>query len=249
VAQLTHLERDLVEAARSYDNLYHGDTGAAWAWKQEQSVLDEILPRYFSGRRPARYLDFACGTGRIASFLESRVEESVGVDVSPAMLAVAREKLSRTELVCADITRDDALPGPFDLITAFRFALNRDPLVRERAFAALAARLGPGGILIFNVHGNSRSLGYFSYLRARYRQRRDVQVLSQREVERLLKSAGLEIYERRGFGLLLPRLSRLLGHRVSSRVEATVFRWPLLQACCTNLLFICGLADAPSKIF
>jgi ubiquinone/menaquinone biosynthesis C-methylase UbiE len=54
-------------------------------------------------------LELACGTGRVMLPLAEQGFAVVGVDISPAMLAIAREKLSaagvldRTELVEGDV--------------------------------------------------------------------------------------------------------------------------------------------------
>lgn len=167
----------------SYDaNLAHSpfDTYMA-AW--EQRHVPAIVRACFPGG-PARYLDFACGTGRITRLIAPLARASVAVDISPTMLAEARAKCPQTEFVLADLTRDAVDLGMFDLVSSFRFFGNAQDELREAALAAIARRLRPGGHLLINSHRNPRALHML--------------------VERL--SGG----SRAGMDLHLPKLRRLL---------------------------------------
>ena len=54
------------------------------------------------------------------------------IDVSPDMLALAGARCPRARLIRGDVTTTPGLaPGPFDLITAFRFFLNAEPFSPE----------------------------------------------------------------------------------------------------------------------
>jgi SAM-dependent methyltransferase len=79
---------------RQYDEYYGSDPWARYLWSREQEVLAQALDEFLGGRS-VRALDFACGTGRICSFLESRVASCSGVDVSEAMLGEARNCSAR----------------------------------------------------------------------------------------------------------------------------------------------------------
>jgi len=109
--------------------------------------LPGLLARYAPGRRA---LDFGCGAGRSTRFLRGLGYEVVGVDIAPAMLALAR---------AADPGGDyrmlpegdplSALPVPLDLVLcAFPFD-NTPGLSRKvEALAALGRCLAPGGCII-----------------------------------------------------------------------------------------------------
>jgi len=105
-----------------------------------------------------RYLDFACGTGRILSVVAPLAREAIGVDVSASMLDVARAKVPVARLVHADITREGVDLGTFDVATAFRFFGNAQDELRKAVLRALALRIRDGGHLIINSHRNPRSL-------------------------------------------------------------------------------------------
>lgn len=110
-----------------YDEHFKTETWRKILWNQEQYVLDSFLDTYFKNRA-VNLLDFACGTGRIAGFLENRVETCTAVDVSKAMLDEAKKKLQKTKIIQADLTKNNVLEGrKFNLITAFRFFLNAEP--------------------------------------------------------------------------------------------------------------------------
>jgi len=96
----------------------------------------------------ATVLDAGCGTGRVAIRLAERGLTCVGVDVDPAMLAVARARAPQLRWVEADLGALD-LGETFDLVVA---AGNVVPLVAEGTEAAtvarLAAHVGEGGALV-----------------------------------------------------------------------------------------------------
>src|SRR5271170_7213837 len=75
-------------------------------------IHDLIAERH---QQAVTVLDLACGTGSITALLAGAYQVS-GMDISPGMLAVAREKLpSRTPLHLADMT-SFRLGASFDVI-------------------------------------------------------------------------------------------------------------------------------------
>jgi SAM-dependent methyltransferase len=101
-------------------------------------------------RRPgaASLLDVACGTGRHLEHLR-RWYEVEGVDLSPAMLALARARLPDVPLHVGDM-RDFALDRGFDAVTCLFSAIAEVVTVDglRRGVARMAAHLRPGGVLI-----------------------------------------------------------------------------------------------------
>jgi len=95
-------------------------------------------------------LDAGCGTGLCAPLLRPRAATLVGVDLSPAMVALARERGGYDELVVGELTAFlSQHPCSYDLI------VSADTLVyfgELAGFAAAAARaLRPGGALVFTL--------------------------------------------------------------------------------------------------
>lgn len=180
-----------------YEAYYKAEAWEKFIWSREQEIILRILEKYFAGKE-INLLDFACGTGRITGLLESRVKTSTGVDVSGSMLAIARSKLKRTEIVEADITTENVLESrKFNLITAFRFFLNAEPELRSSAIKAIVELLDEDGLLVFNNH---HSLGspWIKLLNARHLQKNPegtFNVMSIEQMKELVENAGLEIVE------------------------------------------------------
>lgn len=97
-----------------------------------------------------RALDIGCGTGRQLIDLADRIAGGVGIDLSPAMIARARENaagLDGVEFQVGDVAAlDPETLGRFDLI-AFVGSLEhvRDPAA---ALGTAARLLAPGGALV-----------------------------------------------------------------------------------------------------
>jgi len=129
--------------------------------------------------RPAHVLDLCCGTGDLALQLASLARDPVqivGVDFSPAMLAVARRKaaLSRSGQAIRFVEGDGSAlgfpDGRFDSVGiafAFRNVTWRNRL-RERVLAEVWRVLRPGGtfVIVETSQPDSRILkaGFHAYL-------------------------------------------------------------------------------------
>lgn len=93
-------------------------------------------------------LDVACGTGgHLVHFAAHYAVQ--GIDASPAMLAVAREKLPGTALHQADM-RDFDLGRQFDVVTCLCSSIGyvETEAGLRQAVGAMAAHLRPGGVLV-----------------------------------------------------------------------------------------------------
>ncbi len=234
------------QSAEAYDlDQYAPDSYWDVLWQIERNFLDSVVHRLREKKAVVRYLDFACGTGRVLAHLEQLCDESLGVDVSEAMLARARVRVRKASLVCGDITVQGApVEGRYDLITAFRFLLNAGPELRRAAVGALAARLrDPESRLVVNCHGNSASykavLMPFRALRSRITGRPTENLMWPSDVRRLLRTAGLEILETYGVGILpgalLSRIPRKQRLAVEQRLRTI---WPLSQSA-VDQIYVC----------
>jgi ubiquinone/menaquinone biosynthesis C-methylase UbiE len=148
----SHLDR-----GTSYDGALATTPFDAYMAEFERRHLLEIVPRLFPEGVP-RYLDFACGTARITQTVSPFAVETVGVDISPGMLAEARRKCPAVTFVHADLTSEEKEIGSFDLATSFRFFGNAQPALRDSVLQVLSRLIQPGGYLIINNHRNPRSL-------------------------------------------------------------------------------------------
>ncbi|MFV9507933.1 MAG: class I SAM-dependent DNA methyltransferase, partial [Oscillochloridaceae bacterium umkhey_bin13] len=128
-------------SAQFYDALYHFKDYAA-ATTQLRSLVERYHPTARS------LLDVGCGTGLHLVHLRQHFEVE-GLDVSPEMLAVARER-------CADIPLhehsmvDFQLDHRFDVIGCLfsSIAYVKTAANMRQAVATMAKHLQPGGLLI-----------------------------------------------------------------------------------------------------
>jgi len=228
------------EKGAEYEAYYQNKKWQRFLWSREQEILVKIIEKYFVSKQ-VNLLDFACGTGRIAEFLENRVKTSTSVDVSASMLAVAKEKLKRTEIIEADITAENILkPRKFNLITAFRFFLNAELELRSAAIKAIVELLDDDGYLVFNNHQNSGS----PWIRLRYAHYRKknpegiYNVMSIEQMKNLVEEAGLETIEIYPIGFFHPPkipVSFRLSHAIDG--AASIFRF--MNKLSENLIAVC----------
>jgi SAM-dependent methyltransferase len=219
-----------------YDGRYSNNPWRKFLWSQEQRALKNFIDTCLKGRE-IHLLDFACGTGRICEFFEPYVKTSVGVDVSPSMLEMARQKLKRTEIIEADITKDTAvLKGrKFNLITAFRFFLNAEPELRDAAMKALVPLLTEDGYFVFNNQRNRTSpLVRFKYLRGHNKRN----FMPMHEMHELAHKFGLEIVRVYPIGFLsLPKLK--LPILCNTAVDNIAKRFKLIEDYSESPIAIC----------
>lgn len=97
---------------------------------------------------PRSVLDAGCGTGRLARELARRGIEVVGVDLDPAMLAVARRKGPGIDWREADLATVD-LGREFDaVVLAGNVMIFVAPGTEAAVVANMARHLAPEGLLI-----------------------------------------------------------------------------------------------------
>jgi SAM-dependent methyltransferase len=116
----------------------------------EAALIREILERRHGG--VTTLLDVACGTGAITALLSPAYQVS-GLDISPGMLAAAREKLAaETPLYLADMT-SFTLSARFDaIVCAYQGVNHLLSLSAWKSFFGCAYRhLNPGGVFVFDV--------------------------------------------------------------------------------------------------
>jgi SAM-dependent methyltransferase len=108
----------------------------------EQPIVRDIL----SGLPVGIALDVACGTGRHTAYLASLGHQVIGVDTSPEMLAVARNKVPPGEFHEADLHDLPLADDSVDLVVC-AIALSHVPDLAP-AFRELVRVLRPKGHLI-----------------------------------------------------------------------------------------------------
>jgi SAM-dependent methyltransferase len=204
-----------------YEQYYQTQGWERFLWSREQEIILRILDKYLAGR-DIHLLDFACGTGRITGLLENSVKTSTGVDVSGSMLAIAGEKLKRTEIIEADITAENVLkPRKFNLVTAFRFFLNAEPNLRLAAIGTLSELLADDGYFVFNNHHNISSPW-----------------MSMNDMKNLAEAAGLEIIEIYPVGFFHPPKIPV-PYRLNRAIDNIACRFKFLSKFSESPIVVC----------
>ncbi len=129
------------KSARYYDALYHFKDYAA-ATVRLHALVQEVCPR------AQRLLDVACGTGKHLEQLRQHYDVA-GLDLSPDLLAIARERCPDVPFFEADMT-GFRLDRDFDVVTCLFSSIGyvRTAENMRRAVTAMADHLLPGGVLL-----------------------------------------------------------------------------------------------------
>lgn len=153
------MERPFERWADWYDDLY-ATLGRSPAGELEPAAA--LIAA--DGRAPQdrRILDIGCGTGRMVPAL-SEYGRVTGVDVSPAMLRVARKRHPGTPFHWGDLDEArtlDRWAGSMD-VAALLFGVcgyARDARQAQRWLHAAAGTLAPGGLLLASIEVVRESL-------------------------------------------------------------------------------------------
>lgn len=210
-------------------------------WQLEKGILDHILSTFYRDLQ-IHYLDFACGTGRILSYLEERTKYAIGVDLSPSMLEVALKNNKSAEIIKADLTKDDVLgERKFNLITAFRFFPNAQPELRKQAMQVLNRHIEDNGYIVFNNHKN---VGSARNRLAKLFGHREYSGMSIAEVKSLLVESSLEIVKVYHI-CVFPVFGKhtLVPLCLLRPIEVFLSRRRLLKNLGENLIFVCRKAN------
>lgn len=144
--------------AQYYDEIFT-PLGRAPVDQPRERLLRRIMPRVHIA------CDLACGTGITALILARQGIKTYGVDLSPIMCRLTRQKAERAGLpirvLRADM-RSFRLPEAVDLITCEYDALNHVPRKTDlrKVAASVARALRPGGHFLFDANN---SLGFERY--------------------------------------------------------------------------------------
>lgn len=131
------VQEGYTEWARTYEQVVHSE--------MDLRLLDRLKSVDWSAMKLA--LDLACGTGRIGNWLRQRCSAAIdGVDITPAMLEVAKSRNIYRTLVTRDVTSTGLPSRAYDLCTqslADEHLPELEPLYREAARV-----IKPAGIFV-----------------------------------------------------------------------------------------------------
>lgn len=118
---------------------------------KELRSIQELISRYNPDAK--KVLELACGTGTFLEYLHEQGFDVTGIDVSPEMLAIAREKVPQARLLLQDIA-SFSITDTFDTVVCLFDSVNH--LIGydkwEDLFSRARNHLRVGGVFIFDIN-------------------------------------------------------------------------------------------------
>jgi SAM-dependent methyltransferase len=140
--------RDVYDlAARTYVEIVGTDISPATECPIDRSLLVAFV-ELIKRQAIRRVADVGCGPGRAAAFLVDRGLDVVGVDVSQAMLAVARTAHPDIEFVEGQLNALPMETGTLGGAVCWYSIIYTPPEQLDETFGELARALIPGGYLL-----------------------------------------------------------------------------------------------------
>lgn len=197
---MPHEVRDLFNhCARTWGANYRPNGKLTWRLAEFCEALNAMVPS------PADVLDFGCGTGHLANYLQEHRYALTGCDIADRMVDMARSRFARVGISWVTLpARWKLLPFEdctFDAVVAssvFEYVDNMDAI-----FAELRRVLRPGGVLIFNVPNPANGQRKREYWTDR---------LSRHQVVRQVI-------------ICIPRMRRLLHYLALSKNRPSLLEW------------------------
>ncbi len=159
----------------------------------EQKPFDrERLDRFAAEvRGRGRVCDLGCGPGHVGRYLAGRGSDVFGVDLSPGMVALARELNPGMSFERGDM-RALALPdGALTGVVAFYSLIHLERAAAPAALAEIARVLAPGGRALIAFHGGAGEAHTDDWFGQGVSV--DATLFEPDEMRRLMEAAGLTV--------------------------------------------------------
>lgn len=141
--------------------------------------------------------DVGCGPGHVTRFLAARHPSVLGIDISPGMIAVAREHAPGLPFAVGSMVQLPAADGAWSGAIALYSIIHLTPAARSRACQEFARALRPGGWLLvaFHIDSPEFAVGAVNHLTSWFGQavRLDGYFLEPATVQRDLEAAGFTV--------------------------------------------------------
>jgi ubiquinone/menaquinone biosynthesis C-methylase UbiE len=191
-ARLEHVRKERAATAAAYFKSNAAEWERIRALHAPEKDVEAAIARHLTATPIGNFLDAGTGTGRMLELIAPHAQRAIGIDVSPDMLAIARDRLLQENIQNAQVRLGDTyrLPFPngavgtgFDVVL-FHQVLHYldDP---GTAVAEAARVMAPGGKLLIADFVSHKE----EFLRDEYAHRR--LGFSDREVEGWFAAAGL----------------------------------------------------------
>lgn len=143
---------------RSYDTVA-GEYAAGFRDELAGKPLDRALLSCLAEQAAegAPIADLGCGPGHVAAWLAGRGVAAVGIDLSPAMIAVGRRDYPKVEFREGNLLALPAADGEFAAAIAFYSIIHLEPGELSRAFEEIHRVLQSGGLFLVSFHVGSEA--------------------------------------------------------------------------------------------
>jgi len=141
---------------RSYDAVAR-DYAASFAGELDGKPLDRaLLASLIEQAGPGVLVaDLGCGPGHVTSWLAGHGASAVGIDLSEAMVAIARQEHPEAEFRPGDLLALPAADGEFGAVIAFYSLIHLEPGELAPALREISRVLAPGGLVLVSFHAGS----------------------------------------------------------------------------------------------
>ncbi|AGZ43740.1 class I SAM-dependent methyltransferase [Actinoplanes friuliensis] len=176
--------------ARAYDEQVRGELA--------HKPLDRaLLTAFLELAGHGTVADVGCGPGHVTRFLADRHPGVIGVDLSPGMIAIARERVPDSTFSVGSMLSLPAADSSWAGAVALYSIIHLTPAERAVAFGEFARVLKPGGPLLLSFHVDSAEVaaGESTHLTEWFGSEVDVDVhfLDPVVITRELTAAGLAV--------------------------------------------------------
>jgi SAM-dependent methyltransferase len=171
--------------------------------------IDDLVGQLPTGWKPARILDFGCGTGESSAYLAQKFPGAhiVGVDTSASATNLATERHGSTRIEFGPIQLLQTLPS-FELCYVNGVFHHIEPERRAEALRTVFNSVGSGGYL--GLFENNPWNPGTRLVMSRIPFDRGAQTLSYRVAEKLVTSAGFRLAVATRFLFYFPRSLAML---------------------------------------
>ena len=112
-ARLSHVREARAAAAAAYFKANAAQWERIRALHAPEKDVEAAILRRLTARPMEEFLDAGTGTGRMLELLAPHARHAIGIDVSPEMLAIARDRLAREKLPQVQVRLGDIYRLPF----------------------------------------------------------------------------------------------------------------------------------------
>ncbi len=117
-----------------------------------------LLDRFAESARGGLVADLGCGPGHVTRYLHDRDVATIGIDLSPRMIDVARTRHPDLDFRVGDMTALELPAGGLAGAILFYSIVHFEPAALGGVFAELRRVLAPGGLALVAFHVGSERI-------------------------------------------------------------------------------------------